>query len=287
VARQLLLHEDSMDLVDGNQGLSARLEPTSGLNGTRTPYQRYLDDIRGAAFKILSLREYPMSTRHFLLAYLGKQTASFFHRDASAVDEARLAQVIDQVTQPGTVAALHRELASVPRSEALTANLVSELISERMKFTVSSFRSLVDDTLQSYGDVTNMPLAEIWAEYARRRDAWLEVERERIDLYFENDAKNYWLREWYVMSQDLLAHTQRLLVRVAVQRFLLFSHPSLKEVPADPAARRELLDKAAVSVFYRFSRGIEHDPKFLTAMTARLLDAGTSPFTQAAMLALG
>ena len=75
LARQCLLHADAMDLVDAEPGLSPRMEPTDGLRGERTVYQPYLDDIRGTAFHLLSLREYPLSTRMFMLAYLGKQTA--------------------------------------------------------------------------------------------------------------------------------------------------------------------------------------------------------------------
>jgi lysine-N-methylase len=288
MVRQCLLHEDSMDLVDGTPGLSPRLEPTTGFVGARAPYERYVDDIRGAAFKLLSLRDYPIATRLFLLAYLGKQTAGFFNVNTGAVDEAKLVAAIEQVSDQRTVELWNRELATLPASEALTANLVSELISERLKDKcLPVFRTLVEQTMASYGQVSGASLANLWSAYSARRKSWLESSPARIDLYFENYAKNYWMREWYVLSPDLLAHTRRLLVRVAVLRFLLFSHPSLiAAATLEPAARQEALDRAAVEVFYKFSRAIEHDSEFIDAMTRRLVEQGAGSFTHAAILAL-
>ena len=73
----------------------------------------------------------------------------------------------------------------------------------------------------------------------------------RLDQIFENYCKQFWVREWYVDSVDLYTQLQQLLVRVAVLRFLLVSHPS------------EDLEKAAVEVVYSMTRGVEHHSEFL------------------------
>jgi lysine-N-methylase len=282
VARQCLLPDDAMDLVPAGREISAQLEPDLGLGAERTPYQRYLDEVRGAAFRLLSLREHPMSTRLFLLAYLGKQTAPFFNKESRAVDEGRLAGVVQQVCAPQTAADWDRELRGLATAPAVSANLVSQLLVERMELAAPGLRGLVDAALASYGGEA-LSLPELWAAYLERRGAWIEPMGQRIDLYFENFAKNYWMREWYVSSADLLAHAQALLIRVAILRFLLFSHPALM---AGPAAGLEALDRAAVEVFYKFSRGVEHDPPFVQRMTDCLVEQGAASFTHAALLAL-
>jgi hypothetical protein len=276
-----------MEIVDAPPGVSPRLEASTGYVGERAPYQRYVDDVRATAFRLLSMREYPIATRLFMLAYLGKQTAAFFHEGVASVDEARLSAAIDQACDPGTVALWNRELSTVPGSEAVAANLVGELLSERLRLsTLPRFRDLVVRTMASYGQVGEGSLPELWQAYTARRQQWMALEAERIDLYLENYAKNYWMREWHVLSNDLLAHTLRLLVRVAVLRFLLFSHPSLLEsVALAPEARRETLDRAAVEVFYNFTRAIEHDAEFLGHMTRWMMEQGTGGFTHAALLA--
>jgi lysine-N-methylase len=294
-ARLCLLREDAMDIVDGNTGMAARMEAMGGMAGAPTPYQRYLDDIRGAAFKLLSTREYPISTRLFMLAYLGKQTAEFFHHDVAQVDEARLGTAIDLVCNPETMAVWHRQLASLPAPTSMTANLVTQLLAAKLKAGSGAFGPLVDKITSSYGpglslagqSATAMSLADLWSAYSTRRQAWVDVLPDRVDLYFENYAKNHWMREWYVRSPDLLAYAQRLLVRVALLRFLLFSHPALQEVAtADIGVRRETLDRVAVEVFYKFSRAVEHSPKFLDMIAEHLTEQGLVNFGHATILAL-
>jgi hypothetical protein len=73
----------------------------------------------------------------------------------------------------------------------------------------------------------------------------------RIEEFFEKYCRQYWVRDWYVDSVSLYPHVQALLVRVAVLRFLLLSHPD------------EDIDKLAVRVFSSMFRGIEHHDSFL------------------------
>jgi lysine-N-methylase len=298
LVRQCLLRDDAMDLVDAPEGLAPRRTAMQEMPDCPTPYQIFLDDVRSTAFLILSQREYPIGTRLFLLAHLGQQTAGYFHKGSEDVDMDRLAAAIAHVTSPANITQWHRQLAAMPAPEALTARLVSQLIRERLKMPSGSFRGLVHGILSSYADAggasvgenggATMALTDLWDAYAARRQSWMAVLSHRIDLYFENYAKNFWMREWYVTSTDLLAHTHRLLVRVALLRFLLFGHPSLKELVNEEniGVRREALDRAAVEVFYKFARAIEHDGSFLDLIANRLVEQGAQTFEHATLLAL-
>jgi lysine-N-methylase len=288
LARQALLHDDALEIVDAPADISARMTPTTAVVGTPTPYQQYLDDMRAAVFQLLSHRGYPIGTRLFLVAYLGKQTAEFLHKSATTVDEDRLGDVIRHVADDANLALWHAELYRLPPPETLTVNLVSQMLRERLKTPHGSFRTLTDRILATYGVGNAVAIDELWTDYSARRQFWLDRYADRVDLYFENYAKNFWLREWYVVSNDLLVHAHRLLVRIAVLRFLLFGHPWLLEAAAvdDPALRREALDRAAVDVFYKFSRAIEHEGSFLDLIAARLVDQGMNAFAHATALAL-
>jgi lysine-N-methylase len=286
-----------MDLVDAPADLATRAASTR-LVGEPTPYQQYLDDMRATIFRLLSMRTYPIGTRLFLVAYLGKQTAAFFNKGAAEVDETRLADVIEHVGEPGNVALWHQELTKMPAPDVVAAKLVTHMLRERLKVPMGSFRVLIEEILGTYSDVAStnvdhtgaasLSVTDLWTAYSTRRQRWLEVLAGRIDLYFENYAKNFWMREWYVTSTDLLAHSQRLLVRVAMLRFLLFGHPWLQAAEGfdDLDARREALDRAAVDVFYKFSRGIEHEGTFLELIAASLVEQDMNTFAHATVLAL-
>jgi lysine-N-methylase len=295
LARQCLLHDDALDLVDAGPETSPRWTPARVLEAEpEAPYDRYLDDVRAAGFRLLSLRDHPATTRLFLLAYLGQETAAFFRKDAATIDEARLAATIAHVAAPETVTRWHQELAGLPPPRALTANLVTQLGAAQDEVKVASFRRLVADTLAGCGGVTRDPQglltvepAALWAAHDHRRQQWQSALGERIDLYFENYAKNFWMREWHTTSIDLLAHARRLLVRVAVLRFLLFGHPSLAAALSLPDdARREAMDKAAVDVFYRFSRAVEHQGSFLERIAATVVHDGLQTFAHSTFLTL-
>jgi lysine-N-methylase len=280
MARVCLLSEDALELVDAPESATSRWVPTRVLAAAPSPYQRHLDDVRGAVHRLLSLRGTPLRTRLFLLAYLGKESSVFFHRDADQVDVARLGALLAHVEAPATAAHWERELAAMPAPRALTANLVAQLASGDAATLGASFHRLINDALATYQSPVQAP--ELWAAYAQRRDAWEAAEGDRVALYFENYAKNFWMREWYTSSVDLLAHTRRLLVRVAVLRFLLFSHPAL------PAAlgQREALDRAAVETFYKVARAVEHQDNFLDRIAATVVREGMQTFAHSTFLVL-
>jgi lysine-N-methylase len=298
LARLCLLEEDAMDIVDAPPEITPRRTPGQAVLGTPTPYQRYLDDLRAAAFNLLSLRQFPIGTRLFLLAYLGKQTADFFNKETQEVDEERLAAVIEHVADPQNVELWHGELARLAPPEVLTAKLVTQMIRERLKVPSGSFRRLIDEILATYRQVAgsavdesgaeSLSVIDLWTAYAGRRQTWLGLVAGRVDQYFENYAKNFCMREWYVTSADLLVHAQRLLVRVAMLRFLLFGHPRLQEAAAldDVEAKREIMDGVAVEVFYKFSRAVEHEGSFLDLIAARLIEQNMTTFAHATALAL-
>jgi lysine-N-methylase len=298
LARQCLLREDAMELVDIPEGGVPDVSPMQQFPDHPTPYQLYLDDVRAEVFRILSLRDYPLGTRLFLVAYLGNLTAGFFNKNANDVDEDRLAAAIAQVSDPARIGEWHRHLLAMPAPEILTARLVRQLIRERLKMPAGSFRGLVQSVLASYADaqgaavddsgMATMALTELWDAYARRRQSWMAVLSHRIDLYFENYSKNFWMREWYVTSTDLLAHSHRLLVRVALLRFLLFGHPDLKALSdkENLGVKREILDRVAVEVFYKFARAVEHDGSFLELIGTRLVEQGAQTLEHATLLAL-
>lgn len=286
LARQCLLHDDAVDVVDAPADVTPRWEPARVLDAAPEPYDRHLDDVRSAGLALLSL-PCPVSTRLFLLAYLGKETAAFFRKDAAAVDGERLAAVITQVQAPETVARWQRELGSLPPPRALTANLVSQLIGAQDEVQVASYRRLVDDVLAGYQDGGQLSPAAVWSAHARRRDEWQALEPARLDRYFENYARNFWLREWHTTAIDLQAHARRLLVRVAVLRFLLFGHPALAAAKAlEGTARREALDRTAVEVFYKFSRAVEHQGSFLERIAATVVEDGLQTFAHSTFLTL-
>ena len=293
VARRALLHDDALDLVD--------FDPTRLLSGYTPPTQRidpknsyagYLDDIRATIYELLSLPDCSLSLRLFCIAFFAARTAEFFHKDVATVDEQRLSEAIHCLKS----LAQRAELCQWYEARAVSDKFVAKFIVEILKTRVEegcllTFRDLVYRALTTYdrsapgpGQTTTVPPVEqLAADYNQRKAALIARFGARIDRYFENYAKNYWMKEWYGSSPNLLVHTQDLLVRIAVQRFMLFS---LANIPPDVDEQEavRLLDQEAVRVFYKFSRSIEHFPKFLSKLTHALEAPGMEMLAHAVCL---
>lgn len=303
-ARQCLLHDDGMELTAGDEEripvhlpalLTLPAEPTR-------PYERYLDDIRGAVFRLLSLRQYPIGSRLFFVSYFAKLTGEFFRQDSKSVDESKLADALTRVERPGVLDAWHQEISSMPAFEDLSSKTVEVLLSMRLDSehsgTAGSLGSLAIKVILGFqgegvtfdeaAQQAQVDYPAVWASYAVRRETWQSTCQDRVDLYFENYAKNYWMGEWYTQTPDLISHQQRLLARIAVLRFLLFGHPSLVPVmkTANVADKKAILDRTAVEVFYKFVRAIEHHPTYLVRVYDALVKEGMMTFGHSALLAL-
>ncbi|MFM2420348.1 MAG: hypothetical protein RL385_5071, partial [Pseudomonadota bacterium] len=101
-----------------------------------------------------------------------------------------------------------------------------------------------------------------------------------------NYAKNYWAREWYFSSPNLLMHSVQLLLRMATIRFLLFGNPLLQAAVTLPGPERELsLSKAVVQTVQQFSRVFEHSPKFTLGLQERLASSNVVSLAHAICLA--
>lgn len=308
MARRGLLAEDAMDLVPSTTAWDERPPHNRLAQLDTTPYGRHFDAIRGTMLGLLSDRRYPIGARLFFVAYLGNRSAQLFRRDAATLDEAALAAEVERLENPELRQALFEGVAKLTVPGPLALALIAEIAAARRQAT--GFGALVTAVLCEYGvtfpeevgtregfgsptgataaatgDIT---LEEVWQRYEAKKRRWEDAFPERCDLYFENYSKNYWLKEPYTTSDNLLVHAQKQILRVAVMRFLLFSHPDLQNLSdAEPPERRgEALDRAAVQVISRFSRSIEHTPQFLELLQKALVERGMQDFAHTTLFAL-
>jgi lysine-N-methylase len=276
VARQLLLHADALELVEHSRAPQERMVLQQKLEERPAhAYIRYHDELRNLMIDLLSDEQFSLPSRLSMVAYFGNRTADFLSRDVPTLDEPRLLAEVERIQDP----VLRRELDQRFRALPVPAELPLRVV---WAFATAStpgheFEPLRLEVLARYGLPTDQKLApadleqqgeKLLRKYEAHKQAWQGL-APRIDDYLTNYAKNYWAREWYFMSPDLLTHTVQLLVRLAVVRFTLLGSPLLAGAIEQPEAERaRLLDLAVVDTVYKFSRAYEHDIVF----TKRLRD---------------
>ncbi len=294
MARQCLLAEDGMAIAPAPEAAFARQNWQRALKAPTTDYQRQREAVRGIGLELLSLRAYPISTRLFLLAYLGKRTEAFFHSHATAVSNEQLGTELERLRDRSVIASLHEgfEKLAVPRRVAAT--VVVSLLRARLNRDLGPIIARVllsfvaEGVVQDdgHGLLTADP-EPLWERWDVRRRAWEAEFRARSDLYFENHARSFWLQQWHTGYPNLLVYAFDLLVRAAAARFLLFGHPDLLAAAklADRSEKQRVLDATVVEVITHLTRAIEHDSKFVDEMHAAFAEGKMQDFAHAAILA--
>jgi lysine-N-methylase len=274
VARLLLLDDAAMDLVEVRPDAIGRpLISRQLAEAPASPYLRHHTAINHFVCALLSVSGYPLATRLFFAAYFANRTAPFLFDGAKELDEPRLAAEIETLESGPFLAELHAGLRSLNVKPDLALKLVFELAAlgsaER-----TPFRDLVATSLRrcaeaagADGTATEIPGPVLLEGYERLRARWEPILGARVDRALTNYAKNYWMKDWYVQSPNLLVHAQGLALRIAILRFLVFGHALIADAECGTREEQEAaVDRAVVDVVQRFSRRFEHDARFLKAI---------------------
>ena len=307
-ARRCLLQEDATELValDPERVNGQRLSIMSSLPANSDdPYLAYRDLVREVVLQMLAARDYPLTSRLFFLAFFAQRIAPFHHRKSRSFTTEALASAIDCFADPESLAELHGRFQEMTPPIDLPMSIIQVVLLSKLPSSGGSFRQLLaqvwatyvgpDDAgrvldLEKTQDQTLVNCSELAGKYLQRRAVLVERFGARLDLYLENYCRNYWFGEGFEQSANLLQHLQKLLVRLAVLRFLLISHPELDPLlapsPSQPPSQPELqqLDQLAVKVCYQFSRGLEHGAPFLAKIQQTLVDQGMQEVAHLALL---
>ncbi len=284
LARLCLREPDAMDFVKVDwETLPEHCLVTSEVPETESAYTRRFDEVRRLIFDLLCLAAYPTAERLFFIAYFASQVSPFFHGGSNANTGVLLDREMRRMRDPLLLGELARQFRGlrVPSDFALRVVLGmirSSLSGKRgqrhRELCVKVLRAYAPHLSDLIGDaqspVPEVGLEEVVEKYLRGREATMKRFGARVEQYLASYALNYWFKELYTRSPDLLCHTQDLAVRLAVIKFLFFSHPDLAAHVAEGETQVDAVDRIAVEVVHTFARNIEHDAELLNQIRDQL-----------------
>lgn len=274
-ARLCLLDDGANDLVDATPDALPRFDIQQHVElRDEKPYALAFECVREALLAILGIERRELWARLALIAWLGRNTASFVHEKATDIDPLKLTLEIERVAMAPLQAAFLRELSATERSLAPPMSLVLQLLRQRLGDAAAPrLRALISGILQSLSIEAERLGASgvdgLLAAFAARRERLFARHGARVDTLLTRWAVNHVWQEPWVRSPDLFVHARKLIVRTAVIRFLVIGHPALA---ADEPVAEAVLDATVVDVVQRFSRAVEHDADFLTSLDQSLDD---------------
>ncbi len=278
-----LIQIDRSPFIKGNFYISTY--PVDAAN----PLTQYFDLIRGTVLQLLSIAGYPLNSRLFFTSFFANRTVPFFSRQAKNFSEPLLAEEIKLLTNPQLLDALHNQFASL----AVSADLPIDL---PMSFILAILIGRTDKN----GSLNHL-LLRIWDNYGRKnpsgsqkstgrqeefqkiaaaykaiRAATPRAVTEQMDSYLDRYSQYFWFSHIYSEAPNLLIHTRRLFIRLALLRFLLYSHPEMnafRHLAGNvelSTQQKDALGAMAVEAIYLLTRAIEHNSDLLTTIEQTL-----------------
>jgi len=231
----LLLSQDDAATVEPAAATDFKrgvMKSRVGANET-DPYRSQLNRVRGVMLQILSTSGLSASERLFVMASFAKRTAAGFHRTAATSQPpeqilAALEKAIGRTMSPALLVETAQTFRAVDKTSDLVPRLVAICGQVAMRAPrLRAFSELVAQVFEAYADLGKDHRAV--SERHRLRCQALRNHSPQfsrtIDRYVKNVACNFWLQSWYLSSADLLAHSNRLLLDLAVWSFLFVGHP--------------------------------------------------------------
>ncbi len=259
------------------------------VNGSN-PLTQYVDVIRGTILQLLNETTYHINSRLFFNCFFANATMPFFSRENAKFSENKLHNEIERISNQQTLSTLNEQFISFSREENIPIDLPISFILAILLRRLGKpgiFPTLLMEIFNNYNLQDVAPqlaqteqknnLANIINQYKDKRSQTPRAVKEQLDHYLDRYSQYFWFSYIYTDAANLLLHTRKLFIRLALLRFLLYSHPALNEFrQLDNEARlstpqTERIGALAVKIFYHFTRGVEHNPDLLTGIE-ELLD---------------
>ncbi len=227
-------------------------------------YARHFKVVRKAFLQLMQPGAHSLETRLFALASLSNRLSAFYHTGCAAIPSGLLETSLENGLAAATLEKIRDYLDAYDGRDAIGLLVVRSILQiKQTEFPHEHIASLA-------GDILTGPVADIAAlqsRFVRQRQACETAFGSRIDDSLLRYAENCLYREWFYTMPDTFTYVQMLLIRLAMLQFLLYSHPGLQTLIADPdmamEQRQQALDRIIVQVIYRFAREIDQNMAFL------------------------
>jgi len=285
IARKCLQNSDAVDFVFGDdlvnekklQVFDNRYDAT-----TSDPYLSNNNDIRNLMYELLNLEGFSIAQKFFIVSSFASDVSKFYFRDSPNYSEQQLVESVNRITDFDYVKKLVEEFDELDVKPHTAIELVQLVLNARI-VSGTEYYSVLNELIAEIagllksdartGNDNNDLFVNIYQEIKHQISLKHE---QRIEQYFTNYARNAIISEWYVSDDNLMKYLQLMSVRIILLKFLLFCHPKLlkryNEGLTLKGVTEDELDAIAVDVFYKFTRGIEHDKVFFQSIQKAVLN---------------
>ncbi len=309
VVRLCLFAGSAMDMVnfdpwpylEGN-----RFALSKGRTDPGDPYLTQQDTVRDIALFILGDERIPLQKRLFTLLYFAAGCSEFLYPRSPVFTEDRLSGELARVEDGVYPEIWDRNFASLEPPVHLPMTVLQALFVKVYRKTAPAFRNLLNTVWHTYARLdpdgrflqleigkgrVSVECSRLLALYQERSARFEETLLPELDHCISRYLQNLVIKESYTDYPDLFSWAYDLALRTALLRFLVISHPALdpwlapwEAAPAAGGRMQDVFEKTVVEVFFRFSRGLEHNKRFLPDLRESLRDQDMQDLAHAVLV---
>ena len=237
--------------------------------------------VREVLLNLTMLEGFSFSSRLYFLSSLANRLSSFYHHEADSKNQGQLEKELKRAMSLSSLDKLDEFVTKYTAADPVAIIVVQAVLQLRLQnFPGESHSQLVQNILQAYEEQLShkgsstacdniSPAEGVWSLFQQQQ----VTINKHFELELENCLSRYLYnclyREWFVTMPDPFTYIHMLVIRIAILRFLLYSHPDIialakninseSDINADVAQLR----KEVVKVIYMNSRAIDHNMNFL------------------------
>ena len=242
-------------------------------------YAKNFKRVRSVMLELAGKESASLTTRLYALASMAHNISRYYHRDCTEQSIQHLDDDLDYVVQNENLENITKFLAQNSSVNTIALVVIRAILEIKMtQFPAEGLSKIASDIYKSYqspnssgDDVLEIPIEHIQNKYDEYRQGISERWNKHCDRYFTRYLCNCMFREWFFSMPDTFTYIQMLLIRMAIMRFIFFSHPELQALALrleteDEENSAEIIDKLdslAVNLVYNFARSIDQNLSFL------------------------
>ncbi len=261
IARLCLLAEDAFDPVEKNAAISPQYVEYIPPNDA-SYYQKYNVEVRSWMIALLEKPTLSLSERLILCLYFAQGSVGFFHKTTVEDPGQSLQNLIETLNQPDKQQDIFNQFNAPMGRHVELMDLLLKLLSlmAAKPFAADIIHSCFGVDIRGRREITTMRSPQtVYQLYQENVKTITSRYDKRITLFFTHYAMNFWLSNWFCRSDNLFIHFSRFAAEMALLKFMFFQHKDIIVLAGHNDIDENKLDKAAVEVFYRYSRTVEHD----------------------------
>ena len=251
------------------------------------PYLRESELVRDVLWQLLGVEDHSTDSRLFFAAYFAHRISPFYRRGMQPGEQEPLAAEVKRMLDPGLLAQLDEQFKKIPANNTLALTVILTILVGRDR-DGSGLQEILQDIWANYGEEgfeqqaklaletgsSQFDFGSVIEQFNQRRARLQSVFGDSHDVHIRNYCQNFVFREVATDAPSPLAHVQNLLIRRAILRFLVFSDPRWNEwldsrAESPNAEQLQAFEERSITIFYKFSRAIEHSAE----LTQRIQDS--------------